>query len=389
MQRIEPFLPPEPGLRAHLFRVSTLAARAAEHRGLEEKQVEAVAWSALLHHLATPLGVEGASKLLKDLGLPNAPELEPVPADVWNRVKGLDKQDAALVESANLFDEQMENMPYELESVDEAVQALLKSGLITKPFVSALESFRVVTRADLSGAVMKLPVFPKAAMEALRIARDPDSGIREIEHAVARDPVLAGETIQMANSGTFGQAHAAGTLSLALAGVGTIAASHLISAAALQRCFASDSLNQLWKHSFETGVNTVTVASEAKGVDASDAFLAGLVHDVGRLAYELTPAGAAIRQWQEAGFPVTYAELLASGTDHAEIGAETLAHWRFPERLIEAVRFHHRPEIAKSALAAALYAAEDPTESLPSVARDHAAVKRLEIAPSPRAQSAG
>jgi putative nucleotidyltransferase with HDIG domain len=389
IQRIEAFLPPEPGLRAHLFRVSTLAVYTAEHRGLEEKHVEAIAWSALLHHLSSPLGVEGASKLLRDLGLPEVPELEPLPDDVWNRVKGLDKQDAAMVESANLFDEQIENMPYEPESVEESVQALLTSGLISKLFVSALESLRVVTRADLSNAVSKLPVFPKAAMEALRIARDPESGIREMEQAVSRDPVLAGETIQMANSGAFGQAHAVGTLSLALARVGTIAASHLISAAALKRCFASASLNQLWKHSFDTSANTMNVASEAKGVDASDAFLAGLVHDVGRLAYELTPAGAAIREWQEAGFPVTYAELLVSGTDHSEIGAETLAHWRFPERLIEAVRFHHRPEITKSALAAALYAAEDTTESLPSIARDHAAVKRLELAAFPRAQSAG
>jgi HD-like signal output (HDOD) protein len=389
IQRIEAFLPPEPGLRAHLFRVGTLAVRAAEHRGMEEKVVEAVAWSALLHHLATPLGVEGASKLLQDLGLPSAPELDPVPDDVWNRVKGLDKQDAALVEAANLFDEQIENMPYEAEPVQQTVGALLASGLIAKPFVSAMESFRVVTRAELSSAIAKLPVFPKAAMEALRIASNPESGIREIEQAVSRDPVLAGETIQMANSGTFGQAHAVGTLSLALARVGTIAASHLIAAAALQRCFASASLNQLWKHSFDTSVNTVKVASEAKGVDASDAFMAGLVHDVGRLAYELTPAGEAIRQWQEAGFPVTYAELLVSGTDHSEIGAETLTYWRFPERLIEAVRFHHRPEISPSALAAAIYAAEDTGESLPSVARDHVAVKRLEIAAFPRAQSAG
>jgi putative nucleotidyltransferase with HDIG domain len=183
----------------------------------------------------------------------------------------------------------------------------------------------------------------------------------------------------MANSGIFGSAPAVGTLSLASA----------ISAAALQRCFASPGLNELWKHSCETGLSTAAVASEAKGVDASDAFLAGLVHDVGRLAYELTPAGEAIRQWQETGFPATYAERLVSGTDHSEIGAEILEYWRFPERLIEAVRFHHRPEISKSVLAAAIYAAEDTGESLPSIARDHAAAKRLEIAAFPRAQSAG
>ena len=393
IQRVEAFLPPEPGLRAHLFRVCTLSVRAAELQGRDDSQIDAIAWSALLHHFATQLDSEGASRLAQDLGLPPVPELDPAPeagnleaanVDFLAVIKALSKQDAALVESANLFDEQIENMPYEAGSTEDTLKDLFASGLISKSFASALESFQTVTRAELTEAIAKLPVFPKAAMEALRIARDPESGIREMEQAVSRDPVLAGETIQMANSGIFGKAHAVGTLSLALARVGTIAASHLISAAALQRCFASASLNQLWKHSFDTSANTVIVASEAKAVDGSDAFLAGLVHDVGRLAYELTPAGAAIRYWQDSGFPVTYA-----GTDHAEIGAETLAHWRFPDRLIEAVRFHHRPEITKSALAAAIYAAEDTNESLPSLARDHAAVKRLEIAAFPRAQSAG
>ena len=303
IQRVEAFLPPEPGLRAHLFRVCTLSVRAAELQGRDDSQIDAIAWSALLHHFATQLDSEGASRLAQDLGLPPVPELDPAPeagnleaanVDFLAVIKALSKQDAALVESANLFDEQIENMPYEAGSTEDTLKDLFASGLISKSFASALESFQTVTRAELTEAIAKLPVFPKAAMEALRIARDPESGIREMEQAVSRDPVLAGETIQMANSGIFGKAHAVGTLSLALARVGTIAASHLISAAALQRCFASASLNQLWKHSFDTSANTVIVASEAKAVDGSDAFLAGLVHDVGRLAYELTPAGAAI-----------------------------------------------------------------------------------------------
>jgi HD-like signal output (HDOD) protein len=388
IQRIEAFLPPEPGLRAHLLRVAVLAVRVAEQQGLEDGQIEGIAYAALLHHVDSPLGVEGAGKLLKDLGLPGVAEFEPVSESVADLLNSLTKDDWALVDSANLFDEQLENMPYEPVPVEEALKDLMGSGLISKRFCEALHSFRTVTRAELSAAIRKLPVFPKAALDALRASRDPNTGIRQIEMAVSRDQVLADETIEMASSGLFGEAYPVGTLAMTLARVGTIAAGRLIATAALKRCFASPHLNPLWQHSFDTSESAVVVAGEAKGLDSSDAFLVGLLHDVGRIAYELTPAGPMLRQWQEAGFPVTYAELLISGTDHAEIGAEVMKYWCFPERFIEAVRFHHRPELTQSTLAAAIYAAEDTGEGLPSIARDHAAVKRLELAAFPRAQTA-
>jgi putative nucleotidyltransferase with HDIG domain len=171
--------------------------------------------------------------------------------------------------------------------------------------------------------------------------------------------------------------------------VGTEAAGKLIAAAAVRRSFISGNLHQLWTHSTDTADQAASVAAAAGGFDAGEAYLAGLVHDVGRLAYEISPAAADLRRWEEAGFPATYAEFLISGTDHAAIGGEILKMWLFPEELVEAVKHHHRPELTASRLAAVLYAAEEPDEALPSCARDHAATKRLDIEEIPRARSAG
>jgi putative nucleotidyltransferase with HDIG domain len=171
--------------------------------------------------------------------------------------------------------------------------------------------------------------------------------------------------------------------------VGTEAAGKLIAAAAVRRSFISGNLHQLWLHSVKTAEQAVCVAAEAGALDNGEAYLAGLVHDVGRLAFEVSPAASELRRWEEAGFPATYAEFLVSGTDHAEIGGEILKMWRFPEELLEAVKHHHRPEATASRLASVLYAAEDMEESLPSCARDHTATKRLDIEEIPRAKSAG
>ena len=147
-------------------------------------------------------------------------------------------------------------------------------------------------------------------------------------------------------------------------------------------------LHDLWEHSLEASENAAWVANQA-GVDPGEAYLAGLVHDVGRLPFELSTAGLSVRKWEEAGFPTVYADMIATGTDHAETGAEILADWNFPNSIIEAVRFHHRPELVPSKLAALLYAVEDAEESLPSLARDHTAAKHLDVAELPRVRAAG
>ena len=65
-----------------------------------------------------------------------------------------------------------------------------------------------------------------------------------------------------------------------------------------------------------------------------------------------------------------------------EIGASALERWRFPPHLVEAVRFHHKPEQTESPLAAVLYLMErsiNPQEAPPSLARSKAAMDRLRL----------
>jgi HD-like signal output (HDOD) protein len=408
---IAQFLPREPGLKAHVFRVAALAVRAAGRSGFTETDLESVEWAALLHHHAIARGdargdapadhlaeASFSAKLLSDLGLPVPPEPASLPVrvtDVLRVYRGTARSAdpfvapaAVLVESANLFDEQIENLPYENAGAEEAIRQLLATGIVDRAFSDAVQSFRVVGRQGLIECAKRLPVFPKAAMQALRMVRDPQSGLREIERVISGDSVLAGEMVHLANSGMFGTGHPATSLAVALTRVGTEAAGKLIAAAAVRRSFISGNLHQLWLHSAETADQAASVSVSAGGLDSGEAYLAGLVHDVGRLAFEISPAAASLHQWEESGFPPVYAEFLVSGTDHAAIGAEILKMWCFPEGLVEAVKYHHRPEATASRMASVLYAAEDPAESLPSCARDHSASKRLDIEEIPRARSA-
>jgi HD-like signal output (HDOD) protein len=102
------------------------------------------------------------------------------------------------------------------------------------------------------------------------------------------------------------------------------------------------------------------------------------------MALETLPArvSEAHARLVEDGCPPAYAEDLLLGCDHAEIGAQVLRSWRFPDHLIEAVRFHHRPADSDSQLASALYLAEfwaETDEEVPRRRHWDAAVARTRL----------
>ena len=105
-----------------------------------------------------------------------------------------------------------------------------------------------------------------------------------------------------------------------------------------------------------------------------EAYLAGLVHDVGRIALLAMRLydSARLQGLLHGGCPQVYAEKLLLRTDHAALGAQIAAEWRLPETMVTAIRHHHRPERAENPLAHLLYVAEYLTgaeEDLPSASR--------------------
>jgi putative nucleotidyltransferase with HDIG domain len=134
--------------------------------------------------------------------------------------------------------------------------------------------------------------------------------------------------------------------------------------------FSSVSLRDLWRHSLEVARVCERLATSAHGVNREEAFLAGLVHDIGRLTISRLPgARAAYGRLLEKGCEPVIAELFLLGCDHGETGAEVLRLWDFPVHLVDAVANHHQPENARNQLALLLHLAESrcaPEESMPS-----------------------
>ena len=365
-------------IRAHCLRVATWSSELAGAIGLSESDRNLVEQAALAHHVPEVLVDDQArGRLLAEMHLEAEGErpfisdnVRAVLETLWGRRSIADPamgKIVAVLEISDDFDQFFESEPlFDADSLDQC----------TNSSVEAMMTYlQVTSRADVSRVIDRLPVFPRAAREVVRQVANPDVGPREMEDVASLDPILAGRLIQTANSAYYSPRQPIGTIFQAVSFIGTETARRVLLAAALRGNFSSPQAHQLWNHSLDVAqmAELVAIHSSVK-IDPAQAFLAGLIHDIGRLAFAIMPVAFQDRfqRLTDGGCPPVEVEMCLSGRCHGEVGAETLAQWKFPLEIIEAVRWHHRPERSALPLSSLLYLAEFITESqedLPSYVR--------------------
>jgi putative nucleotidyltransferase with HDIG domain len=97
----------------------------------------------------------------------------------------------------------------------------------------------------------------------------------------------------------------------------------------------------------------VSIAAEAlirnkRNIEAEDIFTPALLHDIGKLVlgHFIKDDLEAIENITAKGISYVVAENMILGTDHAQVGAQILAQWSFPPDVIDAVRWHHDPDLS-------------------------------------------
>lgn len=386
------------GLRSHCLRVAAWAYELSKGLKLTAEEERLLEQAALLHHSPFEMLEAGTvNRLAEDLW-PDRPmqlsaEAPHATAQVRAILKAMrrpgnsqraDRISAIgnILEIADLFDEQLEIAQFE----GRAVQDVLESASWDPVLAAALQVLRKSNRKDLLALIPRLPVYPAAAVKALATLAKPDVHLSELEQISEADQVLAGQLLQAANSSFFSPRYQLKTVRDAISYIGIDQARSILSTAALRPLFGDQKLKQLWVHSIETAQVAERIAELSHKISPREAFLAGLVHDVGRLAISLLPPAAseAYERLTAKGCEVTIAELVLFGFDHAEVGAEVLRIWKFPPELVTAVRNHHNPDHVTSDLAALLYVAEfwsAADEDLPSNATLKYAIKQLGLSP--------
>lgn len=219
-----------------------------------------------------------------------------------------------------------------------------------------------LARLSQTGA---LPTLPAAASAALAMARDPEADVDKLCRIIQTDVGLTARVLRVANSAALGRRNPARRVQEAIITVGLRKTCDIMVAACARRLYegASVGAEALWNHSLAVGVAAEELARVTGTVEAGCAFLPGLFHDVGRVAFFIAdPAAAEVidNLGASGAGERSYLEREWYGFDHAEAGAILAEDWGLALELCDAIRWHHAPREAGAAcdLAAVLNAAD-------------------------------
>ncbi len=209
-----------------------------------------------------------------------------------------------------------------------------------------------VKKIDLLSQIEKLPPLPGAMLDLLRSFNDEDINVADLAKAIGRDPLLTVRILKVVNSPFYGLKGAVSSLPEAVMVLGFSNVRSLALAASLTGAFplqphGAVDPRRLWMHSFCCAICAQLLASRVQ-VNAETAFTAGLLHDIGRIAMlVLCPAQfeeiLAVKAQQDIELEAAEEQVL--GVSHATFGARLLERWGLPATLVQAVEFHHTPDL--------------------------------------------
>jgi len=216
---------------------------------------------------------------------------------------------------------------------------------MTTPF-SLIDAISQCIKSD----EISLPMFNSNAARIQQEMAKNEPDLKVIEKIINSDQALAGEVLKIANSPYYRGLAEVGTVSSAIMWLGMKEIEKIVLLAASQKLFNSTdkTINQvmkkLWQHSVGCAYGTVWLAQRCQyDVDQSQAFLAGLFHDIGKLFILMVVEQV---KRKNKTLEITDTMLLeAMANLHAREGSELLQQWNMPESFCVIARDHHATDI--------------------------------------------
>ncbi|MCF8152155.1 MAG: HDOD domain-containing protein [Burkholderiaceae bacterium] len=194
-----------------------------------------------------------------------------------------------------------------------------------------------------------LPSLPMVVMELLQTMGEEDVNIERLAQGIGNDQALAARTLRVANSPFYGMQGKIDTIAEAITVLGFVNVRSLVTTAGIASTLRGNNTagfeaQIFWRHCLGVASCAATLGPFAR-LRPETLFLAGLLHDIGRLVlvstHPATFAEIQQRHKQNDCLPVD-AEREVLGFDHAQIGGELCRHWRIPASIADAVERHHQ-----------------------------------------------
>lgn len=207
-----------------------------------------------------------------------------------------------------------------------------------------------------------LPTLPGILTKITQLTEGQESGASDVAKLIATDQVLSAKVLRLVNSPIYGFPGRISSITHAVVLLGFNVIKGLVLGTAVFDTLGEDG-KALWNHSLGCAVLSRHLAMAANLPEPEEAMVAGLLHDLGKVALAYVAPGHYVKAVELAKKNQTYvgeAEMEVFGISHARVGGWLCEQWHFPSRLAEPLIHHHDPERAKAGeeVAAAIHIAD-------------------------------
>src|SRR5690606_15580992 len=201
--------------------------------------------------------------------------------------------------------------------------------------------------------VTAIATLPEVTARIVETVQDPRSSAAQLHRIVAHDPALVTRILKVVNSAFYGLPGQIASIDRAIVLLGLNAIKNIAVAASLGQLFRGVKLcngftaKDLWSHCIGVAVCSRELAREMKLPIADEAFLAGMIHDIGLLV--------ALQVWPDklqlacekalGGGDFCQIEREICGADHQQLGQGMTEQWKFPRACQLVAGHHHKPDL--------------------------------------------
>ncbi len=199
-----------------------------------------------------------------------------------------------------------------------------------------------------------IATLPEVTARIISVVDDPRSTARDLHNIIKNDPALSTKILKVVNSAFYGLPGQVSEIDRAIVLLGLSAVKNIAISASISRLFTAErisdrfSARDIWKHCVAVAVATRSFcALVGKKAHSEEAFLGGLIHDLGLLVERQAfpdQLKDIIRIASETHRPFCEIETEIVGADHQAMGAALAARWKFPRGLQTVLGYHHKIE---------------------------------------------
>ena len=194
-----------------------------------------------------------------------------------------------------------------------------------------------------------LPLSP-VATQLIQSCQDANASLRDLSEHIERDPALSVKLLRVANSALYGFPGEIRTVDHAAVVLGFREVKNMTMSVVAGQAFtsgksAAKEREALWEHSLGCAAVARILAKDIADVESDEVFLAGVVHDLGKLVFlDLVPDEYVRMHAETDSADLVKVETELFGICHQEVGNRCAEDWGLPSEIIDSISFHHCPE---------------------------------------------